>query len=383
VFFPPGIYRTTALITSGGNVSFQGVGPDASVIKLDSAANADALSLSSTFIGLQLIQGIGFICNQANTGSFIAIPASGRVHINNCNFNAANLTGEIIDAFTAQPDLLTISNCVFSINASGAQTIKSQSFSLNVVDNIFFLPDAFSADVIHLENGTVRGNIFYPTGTDGQDGHACIYVDNDVGANVGIATIVGNVFNPERISLTVGLIATEYDNLSQTSGASNNIESGNVVHTTASLYKAGLAPGDITTRDEYGIAWNSRRGRVDAIEGAGGTSPRNITECLNAEIITIDLTTNGNVTWTCTTAIGPPGSRLILVFSNSSGGATGNQTLEDGFITTTAIQPFVITADTNIRVLEFVSVPAELNDDSIELRWALISDSTDMTAAPV
>ncbi|MHA2248698.1 MAG: glycosyl hydrolase family 28-related protein, partial [Candidatus Hodarchaeales archaeon] len=365
VFFPPGIYRITSTITINEKVSFVGVDPGSSVIKIDTASNWNTFSVSISVetAGLQKIQGLGFVCSQANTGSFISLGASTEVMISNCNFAASNLTGEVIDAFSAQPNHLTVNNCIFNINASGAQTIKSQAYSLNVKDNVFYLPDAFSADVIHLENGTVRGNVFYPTGTAGQDSHSCIYVDNDVGTDTGIASIIGNVFNPERIALTTGLVAIEYENLSQAStNGSNNSEVGNIVHDSASLYKAGLSPGDITTRDEYDIAWNSRCGRVDALEGQGGSSPVNLTQAKSAEIITIDLTTNGAVTWTCTNSIAPPGSRLILVFSNSSGAATGNQTLQDGFITTTAIQPFIINTDTNIRVLEFVSVPAELND---------------------
>jgi hypothetical protein len=374
LYFPPGTYNITAALAIDGNVNMVGAGTDATYLSLNSAANADLLALAAATKGLQKISGISFICAQANSGSFIGLAASSRVLITNCHFLGDNMTGEMIDGYTATPSYLAINDNVFEGGSSTIDHIRTTATSAFVINNTFIINNTAAHNCVRLERGSVDHNYFNMVG-NGNAGSHYVYADNN--ATDDFVMAFGNIMSTSGAANGMFAFGLASDEVSTDRGL---IEVGNYVkNPTRKGWDISLSPSDLTdVTTEFKHYMGIRNGRNDADNA--GTIPDTITiKSVDFEINNINIIGTSALTFNAPLAV--PNSKLTLVFYNSAGGASGVLTWGAMFAGTAAAT-WSFAADMRTRMFTFISTMCELSDDTAELRWLQISDSGELTIAP-
>lgn len=197
VFFPPGTYRTTTVISVGVDVSLVGSGPNSSIIKMDDAANPTINVANNANIDklYQTIHGLGFEAAVANSDDTISVQG---VHliISNCSFGKqGNLQGvHIADSGVSSIGRVVIRDCRLYMNDSTDVGIFLSSVNMEkYVDNCeFIFPATFNSYGIQATGISVTNSRFdnsgITTGTvvdiyleDGESSfvHGCTFTEVD------------------------------------------------------------------------------------------------------------------------------------------------------------------------------------------------------------
>ncbi len=375
VFFPGGTYRiTTTLTLSTDSVSLIGADSAASIIKIDNASNADAV----TFLGAngRDVRGLGFTCAQANSGSFISGGGTGHTTIDECTFDGTNMTGSLIvmDSSAALTRHV-INNCDFQslptavACVTGLMTDTTLNSFFSVSNCRFSMPELLHATTgyaIAISAGMVYGNEF--ACADMTLSAALILVNQASRAQSNV-TCYGNTasrsaggsptmfrLNPEELSLQEGF--TEIGNICMLAGGfGTNTPTGETsINTWAS-----------------GSAFMSRQGMVKRTSHSSGVLTLDVSD---AEFQLVQQTDASAFTLNMT--LMPIGNRVTLMVMNTHSGTSGIITFganiaEHDTMTTTS---FNLLQDEN-QSWEFISLPVRLSDSSDAHRWVMLSDSTE------
>lgn len=377
VYFPPGDYRVTSTLTAGQDVGWMGSDPGGSILHLDNASNADLIKIGASTNAGSLVANLTFKCDQSNAGSFIANSAFSKGYIYNCSFNGTNMTGILIDfATVATAVQLVVAYCNFNPQGTSGDTLYARGPTNNgwlvvIHGNKFVTPAGWTATSHHIniDCGAISDNHF--NANAGTTQYSAIYVDNSVHKDHTV-TITGNTSpvaasgNPyflevaEEDAATTGARVTEANN---TWGESQFFLQNTYAVSTTTAYG----------NDTGSVYLGSRLGRRATATQSSG-SAAGIPGLHTAELVIMDITTAS--AFTINPELLPEGNHLTLVLVNSVAATTGTITWGANVAETDGNATFTIDADRKVQIFQMITCPTELDDDSIELRWLVIGQTT-------
>src|SRR6478735_5869624 len=151
VYFPPGTYRTTGVITWDYRVHILMQPGSSTSMSIDSATektlkftSANATNTKTYFIGL------AFRASQANTGACLSLEASQKLVLAGCSFGVtSNTNGHLVDVTAAQASLeISSSRLVVSSSAKRAINMSAAVTLLNCYQNTFISPATYNTSMV-------------------------------------------------------------------------------------------------------------------------------------------------------------------------------------------------------------------------------------------
>jgi len=303
VYFPKGTYRITTTLNVPGTVSFAGVSPKVSLIKMDAASAAHVTFTSGTTNRSQVFRDLRFENAQSNSKPIFLPYSVSSTHFlaQNCVFGDSSYTKYVWDdPASAVVSTARFSFCRFDIGStSGGHVVTSDSTSAQIwLDHCWLTtPNSFSGEMVRCPRLTVVGTRFEP----GQGGaQSCIVIPNVANA---YAAITGNEFNYDSSGTITGI------EIEGTLSSTMRItESGNVFHSSVTPYA-------------YTPAWDATRVVLGTrpemyYRTSDNTTPLTIPADQYGVVV---LRRTGGAVQTLNFNNATPGSEFTLVIYNNSG----------------------------------------------------------------
>lgn len=346
VYFPPGTYRVTSVITIPEDVSLVGTGPENCTLTIDHATNDLINTSGTTSQRYAVIRGFTLTAAQANTGNAIEVASAAKVLVDNCYLGGSDSNGTLILGSGAEGDL-SCRDCRF---VSGAATTSHISMlvatSKTRLDGCQFeIVSGQSSTLVSVNDAQVFGCSFNPT-VESVSGLTYLLFTGNL-------TAVGNHF------LTPG-IGTATPIFQSTMAADDE------VHEVANNFDSSLAPYSYTSTD-------------GAMQFYGTRVQRQVEVTDNSAAVTLNADQYGKIVLKRTVDSAqvisankaPLGSRLTLYVWWTAGTTVNAPTFNaTDFRAVTAISATTGAAD----VREFVS-----EDFSGTLKWTQVGARISVT----
>jgi hypothetical protein len=367
VYFPPGTYKTTAAITVPANTWVMGSpsGPGSSggvTIKQYTTAILGWFTVAANATDV-LIENIKFAAdNAAHTGRMISASggSDGRVTIRGCSFGA--FAGDNVYAPSAF-SIVNVETCYF------ASTGETQDFvevatpeGTMVMSNCYFIGtgglanfEVASSALLHLSN-------------------CVIYTDTGLATDelfdvVGRATVTGGSIEIDAAGTTViagggGTVTLSGVRIHEGTG------SGTVylVATGTTLYESGCVLGGSASISAATLVGHSQW-RDHALTSSSATTVSHTPNAGNYGTVMYTQTGNAAFAWNNPTIDAPVGSKLRLVYYNTSGG-----NITSTFGTAYGVAAVTITNNNQCSAWEFVRC-----DVGATVDWVCVGPQTVFT----
>lgn len=365
VYFPPGVYRTTATLTFDYNVNLVGASPRLSKIGLDDAS-ANIMQRNGTvatfFDAAQFIGNLHLYHMQTGVGNCVLPSVQARMVFFNCVFGDSTKSNAMM--FYAGTDTdVRFDNCQFFCGGEFSRAIvfhgAATGSRLVATGCIFESPNGGAYNplngMVHAARETTISNCQFRVWNHASGTAYGIYVGAVSGNNIAV-TGCQWLTNASKDGYLFKFAAL--------SGVQNFIESGNTTEedsTTRGLY-------DAYTPDTsgYPAQLNSRETRsFRASVGGASVSTLN---AYGQKVGVMNISITDNAAGAPNPAVAPPGATLTMSFVESSGAGTGTMTWGANMVTTAA----TFTVNTGkVSVFKFVSY-------SSAVAWLEVSKSENM-----
>lgn len=364
VFFPPGKYRTTLLLTVTGGVNLLGAGSHCTVVAWDNAAIAEGLVLApggqASSIGT--VTGLKFDTVNTNFANPLVLHAGGGWSLQDCVCGGAATTKGVCLTTNVSSLLggigISATRCSFTNNADVAYVTSTGTARVSLRDCVFTLPAAArtAAVVSVAESLLMDGCVLDGSLVTGGTLNYVVIAPSVVGAG---CVVKNSRFRSNNTITAVGITNTSAAPQYDCDESGNIFGDGGVVFT----------PYAYTVADGYAgaslVGWHGSRTSLSAFPQ---TTNANVTVPAKASSSYTILRTGAGAQVITVTEKGRMGDRFTLKIYNNSGGVVaptfgGLLTIRPGYVANIA--------NTGLRVIEFIwSLDLALSANGIWLQTA-------------
>ena len=350
VFFPPGTYRVTSVLTISEDVSLVGGSGETTAILMDHASNELINTSGSSSYEGNVIEGLRLAASVSNSGIVIDLQGSPNIKIRNCFIGSANNTAaQIINVGTSTQRVM-IDSCTLQTGATASSNLISVGNTSGSAETIatrckFLIPSSYNSTILVCSGRTQVHHCDF--NASGLAVVAPIYIELNSTAEQVIAT--GNAFrNPSS-----GTATAFFGHSTPAIVCSGNRFGGANVTAYNSISESSVLESRTLRRTL--VTDNSSSVALDSV---------------NFGAVVLRRTVNGAQTLTAQTP--HLGARLVLMVENATGGAMTAPTLSGtNFRANGTVQPANGEADCRLFVAE------EFGSGS--RRWAQIGSHIDIT----
>lgn len=335
VFFPPGTYRVTSLLTAPAltwppGVSLLGCGPSKSIITVDDVSGP-IFTCAADETSTQSARDIAFEADQAHAGSLIRATDSGKFIFSGCRFGNSNTIGASGEGYLKSHDdaispQFSLSQCEFVLPANsegachtrGTTTARTRVLLTNC--SVVLEGDRASAVRLFVAHQMVCNGCSFDISAAAAGSSVRLLGSESSGTGKTIAAS-GN-----EVTETGGASAVFIDG----NGGADIAESANRVPSSVALITNFTGGGESSL--------GSRKNRTYEVSH-GSTSNLDLSDAgLSAEVIHVTITSNDNFTIVPPSPTNIKGLELELHLENQAGGATGTITYSaSGFAGLTSV----------------------------------------------
>ena len=127
VYFPPGVYNISSVLTVPSNVSLLGCGTNASIIQTTHASNNVLTTSGTPTYNAQVIEGLTLRASTTNSGYIVTFTAAAKTTFRDCYFGGANSTAAsgLVNVAVGATKYIKFDNCTFRTGGSASKMVVS------------------------------------------------------------------------------------------------------------------------------------------------------------------------------------------------------------------------------------------------------------------
>lgn len=124
VFFPPGDYYVTSVLTVSAGVNLLGAGPNVATLSINHATASLLQTAAATYFWTR-IEGLRLTAAQTNTGQMLSNLSTSKLILSNCYIGGANCTGNALVEAANTANYAIIEDCAFDVGGSAGAAIDT------------------------------------------------------------------------------------------------------------------------------------------------------------------------------------------------------------------------------------------------------------------